>query len=61
MPKYVTIGYGDRAGYEKTPEDLRAAAHAQDNTPQPNGGDLQPAVSQRSLLHRVLISPFSNA
>jgi hypothetical protein len=30
MPKYVTIGYGDRAGYEKTPEDLRSVAHAQD-------------------------------
>ena len=26
MPKYVTIGYGDQAGYEKTPEDLRSAS-----------------------------------
>jgi hypothetical protein len=30
MPKYVTIAYGDRAGYDKTPENLRLAAHAQD-------------------------------
>lgn len=30
MPKFVTIGYGDEAGYAKTPENLRAAAHAHD-------------------------------
>jgi hypothetical protein len=30
MPQFVTIGYGDRAGYEKTPENLRSAAHAHD-------------------------------
>lgn len=30
MPRFVTIGYGDRAGYERTPEGVRAAAHAQD-------------------------------
>jgi hypothetical protein len=30
MPKYVTIGYGDRAGYDKTPEDIRNAAHKHD-------------------------------
>jgi hypothetical protein len=28
MPKFVTIGYGDRAGYERTPKDIRDAAHA---------------------------------
>jgi hypothetical protein len=30
MPKYMTIGYGDEAGYAKTPEDLRSSAHAHD-------------------------------
>ena len=30
MPKFLTIGYGDRAGYDRTPEPLRAAAHAHD-------------------------------
>lgn len=30
MPKFVTIGYGDRAGYESTPVDVRDAAHAHD-------------------------------
>ncbi|MCB1463187.1 MAG: transcription initiation protein [Nitratireductor sp.] len=30
MPKFVTIGYGDRAGYDRTPQDVRDAAHAQD-------------------------------
>lgn len=30
MPKFVTIGYGDRAGYDRTPQPVRDAAHAQD-------------------------------
>lgn len=30
MPRFVTIGYGDQAGYDRTPEDVRAAAHVQD-------------------------------
>lgn len=30
MPKFITIGYGDQAGYDRTPEDIRSAAHAQD-------------------------------
>ena len=30
MPKFVTIGYGDEAGYNRTPKDLRDAAHAHD-------------------------------
>lgn len=30
MPRFLTIGYGDRAGYDATSETLRSAAHAQD-------------------------------
>lgn len=30
MPKFITIGYGDRDGYDRTPQSLRDAAHAQD-------------------------------
>ncbi|WP_077964757.1 YciI family protein [Ensifer adhaerens] len=30
MPKFVTIGYGDRAGYDRTAEAVRDAAHAHD-------------------------------
>ena len=30
MPKFVTIGYGDVAGYERTPQAVRDAAHAHD-------------------------------
>lgn len=30
MAKFVTIGYGDRAGYEATAQPVRKAAHAQD-------------------------------
>ena len=30
MPKFITIGYGDQAGYDRTPQDVRDAAHEQD-------------------------------
>jgi hypothetical protein len=30
MPKFITIGYGDRAGYDRTDEAVRAKAHARD-------------------------------
>ncbi len=30
MPKFVTIGYGDRGGYDRTPQAVRDAAHQQD-------------------------------
>ncbi len=30
MPKFVTIGYGDRAGYDRTAPAIRDAAHARD-------------------------------
>lgn len=30
MPKFVTIGYGDRKGYDRTDPAIRDAAHAHD-------------------------------
>jgi hypothetical protein len=30
MPKFITIGYGDRAGYERTDPGVRNAAHEHD-------------------------------
>ena len=30
MPKFITIGYGDQAGYDRTPLSVRNAAHAHD-------------------------------
>jgi len=30
MPKFVTIGYGDREGYDRTDATVRDAAHAHD-------------------------------
>lgn len=30
MPKFITIGYGDEAGYERTSPTVRNAAHAHD-------------------------------
>ncbi|MBK5571407.1 YciI family protein [Ensifer sp. 2YAB10] len=37
MPKFVTIGYGDRAGYDRTPAAVRNAAHAHDAELQARG------------------------
>jgi hypothetical protein len=31
MATFITIGYGDEAGYERTPQELRDAAHAHDD------------------------------
>jgi hypothetical protein len=30
MPRFITIGYGDQAGYDRTPEAVRQAAHDHD-------------------------------
>jgi hypothetical protein len=30
MPRFITIGYGDEAGYRRTPETVRNSAHAHD-------------------------------
>ncbi len=30
MPRFITIGYGDEAGYAATPKAVRDTAHAQD-------------------------------
>ena len=30
MPKFITIGYGDEAGYNQTDQSVRDAAHAHD-------------------------------
>jgi len=37
MPKFVTIGYGDREGYDRTAVDIRNAAHAHDAKLQQSG------------------------
>jgi hypothetical protein len=37
MPKFVTIGYGDQEGYERTAPAVRDAAHAHDAKLQKDG------------------------
>jgi hypothetical protein len=37
MAKFITIGYGDEAGYERTAPELRDAAHAHDERLQADG------------------------
>ena len=37
MPKFITIGYGDEAGYERTAPHVRDAAHAHDAKLKQNG------------------------
>jgi hypothetical protein len=53
MPKFVTIGYGDRAGYDRTPNDVRDAAHAHDAELKKRGalmGVAGPPVQVRNTL-----------
>lgn len=40
MPKFVTIGYGDQEGYDRTPATIRDAAHAQDAKLQKDGASI---------------------
>lgn len=40
MAKFVTIGYGDRAGYDRTPPAVRDAAHAHDARLRQDGADM---------------------
>ena len=37
MPKFITIGYGDREGYDRTAKTIRDAAHAHDEMLQEGG------------------------
>lgn len=37
MPKFITIGYGDREGYDRTTKAVRDAAHAHDEVLQKGG------------------------
>ena len=37
MPKFVTIGYGDKEGYDRTTVSVRKAAHAHDSKLQQDG------------------------
>ena len=37
MPKFITIGYGDREGYDRTAKTLRNAAHAHDDVLRKSG------------------------
>ncbi len=40
MPKFVTIGYGDREGYDNTDAAVRDAAHARDARLHAAGADM---------------------
>lgn len=51
MAKFVTIGYGDQQGYDRTPPTIRNAAHAHDATLRQDGvlmGIAGPAVQVRN-------------
>jgi len=37
MPKFITIGYGDRKGYDRTAKTVRDAAHSHDEVLQKSG------------------------
>lgn len=67
MPKFVTIGYGDRIGYDRTPRPIRDAAHAQDAKLRSEGavmGIAGPPVQVRNPEARgmeTLEGPFMSA
>ena len=46
MPKFTAIGYGDHAGYDRTPEAVRQAAHAHDD-----------ALVQRGAVRGIAATP----
>lgn len=43
MPTFIAIGYGDKAGYERTDPAARARAHAHDEQLCKNGARIGPA------------------
>lgn len=45
MPKFITIGYGDRESYDRTPKPLRDAAHAHDQALREDGALMGVAAS----------------
>ena len=46
MPKFLTIGYGDQSGYDRTPAVLRDAAHAHDERLREDGAVIGIAARQ---------------
>ena len=45
MPKFITIGYGDREGYDRTAKTVRDVAHAHDEVLQKGGALMGIAVA----------------
>ena len=60
MAKFVTIGYGDREGYDGTPPDIRKSAHAHDKILQIKGAIIgmagQPVQVRNTLANGVSIT-----
>ena len=48
MAMFVTIGYGDEAGYQRTALDVRDAAHAHDARLADGGVEMGTATATRS-------------
>jgi hypothetical protein len=67
MPKFITIGYGDRAGYDRTDSSVREAAHDQDAELQAGGalvgvaGDPVQVRNHNATGTRTDAAPFMRA
>ena len=67
MAKFVTIGYGDQAGYDRTAPAVRDAAHAHDDRMRERGAEMGiagPAVQVRNHDAAVVTTeqgPFMSA
>ena len=46
MPTFVTIGYGDRAGYDRVDPSVRDAAHEHDERLRASGAGWESRVSR---------------
>lgn len=61
MPKFVTIGYGDQEGYDRTPEHLRARAHAHDESLKRRGAVMGMAGSPVQVRNTAATGVKTNA
>lgn len=61
MAKFVTIGYGDREGYDRTDQAVRDAAHAHDARLRAGGADMGIAGSPVQVRNHGAASVQTNS
>jgi hypothetical protein len=54
VPRFVTIGYGDRAGYDRTDPSVRDAAHQHDERLLAQGASVEASMTPCAVAHGVV-------